>query len=87
MNFAAREDCCMAINVTRPFPEATVSVATAGGEIFRDAANLRPGESWRREINAPPDPQAPATWWVRDSRGKEIIAYSPEGGKVPAARA
>jgi tetratricopeptide (TPR) repeat protein len=83
VNFAARQGkLLMALNVTRPFPEATVSVATAGGEIFHEGANLRPGESWRREINAPPDPQA-CRLVVRDSRGKEIIAYSPKAEKSP----
>ena len=83
VNFAVRQGkLLVALNVTRPFPEATVSVSTAGGEIFRESANLQPGESWRREINAPPKPQA-CRLVVHDSRGKEIIAYSPQAEQSP----
>ena len=71
----------VALNVTRPFQDATVRVLASGKEIFRETLSIGPGESWRKEIQFTGDSKACRLEWL-DGQDREILSYSPKHEKI-----
>jgi len=83
VNFAVRDKkLFVALNVTRPFRDATVKVFASGKEVFRETLSIAPGESWRKEIRFAGDAEA-CRLELRDGQGREVLRYSPKHEKVP----
>jgi len=83
INFVAREgQLHVALNVTRPLADATVTVRSGDQELCRETLSIKPGESWRTALDYTGDFES-CRLELRDSQDRELLSYSPQREEVP----
>jgi tetratricopeptide (TPR) repeat protein len=66
----------IALNVTRAFPKATVTISQAGRPVSKEAVSLTPARICAREYEAGGDP---FTFVLRDAAGRVVLEHTENG--------
>lgn len=75
----------LAVQPTRRFSGAVLEATHGKTILLRETAALDPSAPWKKSIPLPPGVEKEYRFAVRDSGGREIIVYRPQGPKLPEA--